>query len=117
MAIKVYFGPYKHSPADELPHDERRLWLTEFHLLKGVDQDFWTSNSLQLDAFDESQVMVWQADKWVPLDQAADALMPNRRTDGATARLPNGRLAIGCELLWYMREAEKATTMAASDDG
>jgi hypothetical protein len=107
--IKVYFGPYCHSPAPALPPDECYLWFPEFHYLKGFDRNFWTSNPMHLDVFDPSQIMVWQSDKWVALTAAADALMPHRHQDDDLKDLCPGRLALACELL-YAFERFKAIT-------
>lgn len=104
MMVKVYFGPYRHSPADELPHDERRLWLTDFHLLRGVTDDFWTNNPLALDMFTPAQVHLWFG-RWLNLDQAMAELAPampdiERK---ALATLPPGKLALSLEVLWRLR--------------
>lgn len=104
--IKVYFGPYKHSPAPELPLDERQLWFPDFHLLQGMDRDFWCNNPLQLDVFDPHQVYVWQSVHWVRLTDAADDLMPHRHEDEATKNLCPGRLALACELLYQLKLCE-----------
>lgn len=100
--IKVYFGPFKHSPAGELGLDERRLWFSDFGLLKGYDQDFWTNNPVVLDMFQPDQIHVWQG-HWIALSAAADELMPERYANEKLRQLPPGRLAMACELLWYQK--------------
>lgn len=70
MGIRIYFGPYKESPVDEIGLDERLLWLDELHYLKGYERDFWTSNPLHLDQFEPDQVFTWGGDgKWVQLSE------------------------------------------------
>lgn len=96
--IKVYFGPYKHSPVDELHGDERRLWLSEFGLLKGVDRDFWTNNHMVLDMFAAAQILMWLDERWIPLSEAADRLLPGRHGDSQLKGMSNGRLALLVEL-------------------
>lgn len=97
--VKVYFGPFKHSPAPELPLDERRLWLTEFDKLKDLDVDFWTNNPLVFDSFEPSQVYLWLGEVagWVTLLEAADRLLPQHETIPRLRGAPPGCLALLCE--------------------
>lgn len=104
--VKVYFGPYKHSPAAELGLDERRLWFPDFGILKGYDRDFWTNNPMVLDCFDSAQIHVWQ-DQWVALSVAVDDLFGDPAANQRVKQLPPGRQAMSCELLWYMRQVEE----------
>jgi hypothetical protein len=110
MAIRVYFGPYKHSPAPELPIDERFLWLTDFHLLRGMERDFWTSNPLQLDPFEPDQIRVWVDERWQPLPDAMDKAMDGWRDDEVIAKMPPGKhaLAVVALLVWNASIAERA---------
>lgn len=105
--VKVYFGPYKHSPAAELGLDERRLWFPDFGLLKGYDKDFWTNNQIVLDVFDPSQIYLWQG-RWVALVVARDELFPDLAANQRVKQLPPGRQAMSCELLWHMRQIEES---------
>lgn len=98
--IRVYFGPKRHCPADELPLDERFLWLRDFHLLKGVDQDFWTSNPLVLDQFEPIQIMVWCGTGWEPLSDVAQKL---GLVDQGLTNLPPGPVALMCEQVMEAR--------------
>jgi hypothetical protein len=104
--IKIYFGPYRHSPAPELGLDERRLWFPDFHALKGYDRDFWTNNQIVLDVFQPSQIHLWQ-DRWVALATAVDDLFPEPGANERVKQLPPGRQAMACELLWYLRQLEE----------
>lgn len=97
--VKVYFGPYKHSPADELQHDERRLHIGDFGLLKGVSHDFWTNNPLVLDQFNPSAIYLWVGERWVTLTQAANKLLPPQHADERLRNMNPGRLALACELV------------------
>jgi len=112
MPVKVYFGPYEHSPAGELPVELRLLWLPEFDQLRQVERDFWTPTCQHLDAFGIEQVMVWRRNEWVPLSEDADRLIPHRHASEGLRNLPNGNIAIACEALWHMRLAKEA-----ADDG
>ena len=102
--IKVYFGPYKHSPAPELQHDERRFWLTEFHLLRGVTSDFWTNNPLMLDLFRPEQVHVY-FDRWYDLGAAVVRLAPMipEKERARLVALPPGKLALALEMIWRLQ--------------
>ena len=104
--IKVYFGPYKHSPAPELDLDERRLWFTDFGLLKGYDKDFWTNNVMVLDMFDASQVYLYYG-RWRLLTELIDELFTERHVKQKVTRLPTGRKAMSCQLLLYIRQLEE----------
>lgn len=110
MMIKVYFGPLRHSPAPELPLNERVLWVMDFHLLRGFDRDFWTSNPLHLDVFDEGQVMLWVEGRWRILSNLADDIWPDRAHRMDLRALSVGRLALAAlftaELIGAEREAE-----------
>lgn len=101
--IKVYFGPFKHSPAPPLGRDEATLWFPDFGLLRGYDRDFWTNNPIILDVFDPAQIYLWQG-RWVALSTARDELAPERHVNEQLQKLPPGRQAMACELLWYQRE-------------
>jgi hypothetical protein len=107
--VRVYFGPYKHSPAPELPADERFLWLRDMHLLKGFDQDFWTCNPLHLDQFDRSQIMLWCGTGWEPMPEVMRKL--GLHLAGYDA-LPPGPMAIMCEMVMEAREAAAAGEQA-----
>jgi hypothetical protein len=105
MAIKVYFGPHKHSPAPELFGDERLLWLDEFDKLRGYDRDFWTNNPLMLDMFEPAQVRFWYEDRWQPLPEVADKVLPDWRENEAMGAFGAGRLAMTVELISKMQAA------------
>ena len=120
MPVKVYFGPYKHSPAEELPLDERLLWLTDMHLLHGVERDFWTSNPLHLDVFRREQVRVWLGELrcWCELGAAAALILGKQGEPNQIDQLPNGKLALGLELAKAFREAQaRAENVADIEPG
>lgn len=110
--IKVYFGPKKHCPADELPRDERFLWLSEFDLLKGMDQDFWTNNPLMLDFFDKDQIMLWSAGGWQPMSLIVREFLPGFVENGALAKMSPALLAVVAEQVW---EAQRREAQALRD--
>lgn len=95
--IKVYFGPWKHSPVGQLKGGEATFAIGEFHLLRGYDQDFWTNNPFVLDCFNPKQIMVWD-DKWIPLDEAVGLKLPGSEVD-VCARLNPGRQALVVETI------------------
>jgi hypothetical protein len=97
--IKVYFGPFKHSPAPELKGDERRLWLADFCLLRGYDRDFWTANPMTLDFFSTSQIMLWHGSQWVALDAIAGELAPKWQGLGNWDEFSPGALALACVMI------------------
>lgn len=105
MAIRVYFGPFKHSPVDEAPLDERLLWLDDFHQLLGLDRDFWTSNPMVLDVFERSQVMVWLENQsiWMDLESAILMRLGAAADAPVLGSIKNGHLALlilsGVELM------------------
>jgi len=105
--IKVYFGPYRYSPAPPLGNGEATLWFPDFGLLRGYDRDFWTNNPMHLDLFDPAQIYLWQ-DQWVALSTARDDLITEAHVRKAIRELPPGRQAMACEILWYQRQREQA---------
>lgn len=114
--VKVYFGPFKHSPAPEMPLDERRLWLTEFDRLKGLDVDVWTNNPLMLDAFEPSHVYLWLGETagWVTLPEAVARLLPEHETIPRLRGAPPGCLALLCERVCRLQEHVQAASNDAS---
>ncbi len=115
-SVKVYFGPFKHSPVDELPLDERRLWFTDYHLLRGVERDFWTSNPLMLDVFDRKQVFLWVDESvgWVDLNIAAILLMPEKAREPMVEKLTTGKLALALDLMRHLAGSSKQGPEAPS---
>lgn len=98
--VKVYFGPKRHAPVDELPRDERFLWLRDFHLLRGVDQDFWTNNALVLDSFERQQIQLWTPGGWQPLSLLADEFLPGWAEKTKLAGMSNAQLAMLVEMAY-----------------
>lgn len=112
--IKVYFGPLRHSPAPELPLNERVLWVMDFDLLRGFDRDFWTSNPLHLDLFDQSRIYLWDDDRWWPLSTVAEMLWPDLEERPELLALSNGRLALAAYFLIELAEAEREARLRAA---
>lgn len=106
MTIRVYFGPHKHSPAPELPLDERLLWPPDFHLLRGFDNDFWTSNPLHLDVFEAGQIMLWHNGAWVTLSEAGERIMPKWQHPQSPMRGKNSQVAVLCQMTWQLERDE-----------
>lgn len=98
--VKVYYGPYKHSPAPELPLGERVLWLSEFHLLRGFDRDFWTNNPMMLDSFEAEQIQVWTPGGWQSLALMAAEFLPGWFDSERLKSMTNGMLAITVEMAY-----------------
>ena len=112
--IKIYFGPYKHSPAQPLGLNEATLWLDDFGLLRGYDRDFWTNNPLHLDMFPPDQIQVWQ-DRWLPLPEALAAVTTSDLDRERIKQLPPGRQALCGELLWLLKKSEGRTVAPEAD--
>lgn len=112
MDIRVYFGPKKHCPADELPRDERLLWLRDFHFLRGVERDFWTNNPMMLDFFQPDQIMLWSNERWRTLRELVAELLPDIPDDTLTWMRP-AQKALMCEMA---SEARVATQSEAQQD-
>lgn len=105
--IKVYFGPWKHSPAYPLSGGESTLAVGEFSLLRGYDRDFWTNNPFILDVFKPEQIMVYIDDTWVDLPEAVKRTVPEAEQP-VTAKLPNGKQALFVEVIRLVDAAAEA---------
>lgn len=95
--IKVYFGPWRHSPAKPISGDESHLTIGEFHLLRGYDRDFWTNNPFVLDCFRLQQIMVWD-NEWIPLDEAVKRVIPPAELESCVSMAP-GKQALAFEVM------------------
>lgn len=100
--IKVYFGPYKHSPAKPIAGGEAELSIADFHLLRGYDRDFWTNNPFVLDCFKPEQIWVWTGD-WTPLLDAVEQISPDSERS-RLARLKPGKMALSVEVIRLVGE-------------
>ena len=94
--IKVYFGPYRYSPAEPLTGNETTLSMSDFHMLRGYDRDFWTNNPFVLDQFKQDQIMIWY-DGWRTLDETVSGIITDQNIERFSKQLP-GKVALMVEL-------------------
>lgn len=97
MPIKIYFGPYKHSPVPPISGGEATLTIPEFHLLRGYDRDFWTANPFVLDVFDPQQIFVWYG-SWIALPEALALVAPEVEAMRRNRPMPPGKAALMVEV-------------------
>jgi hypothetical protein len=95
--IKVYFGPWKHSPVKPISGNESVLSIGDFHLLRGYDRDFWTNNPFVLDCFKPEQIMVY-LDGWMTLPEAVERTIPPEDVE-RTSKLQPGKQALAVEVI------------------
>ena len=113
--IKIYFGPYRHSPVKPISGGEATLTIPEFHLLRGYDRDFWTANPFVLDVFDPEQIFVWYG-SWLPLPEAL-ALVAPEITTRPKRPLPPGKAALMVEVFRVVEKqcADRGATEAQAE--